>query len=206
MESTTVDPESEDLDSVEDFEIPEDLRDAIDKELDFLERRNVKLIRMRARENSNEVFQATIYAGDEMYRLSRVSEGFVSRTVFRNPEPLELREEEEIAGGAAEEDEIQEDIPDEEKDKTYEVELVKEGATIEVQGDEYILDVAEDEGFDLPYSCREGQCISCSAKIEGSVDQPRAQAIEQEEMDEGYVLTCIAMPRSDLKVWSNEKP
>lgn len=204
MESTSVEPDN--LQQTGDFEISNALQEAIEKEIDFLERRNVKLVRLRARENSNEVFQATIYAGDEMYRLSEVSPGQVSRTVFRNPEPLEIPEEEEEEAVAVEEEEIEEDIPEEEREKTYQIELVKEDATIEVKGDEYILDAAEDEGFDLPYSCREGECVSCSARVEGEVDQPRAQAIDEEEMNEGYVLTCIAMPRSDLKIWSNEKP
>ncbi|MDY7083270.1 MAG: 2Fe-2S iron-sulfur cluster-binding protein [Halobacteria archaeon] len=203
MESTTVEPDA--LERTGDFEVPDELRDAIEEEMEFLEPRNVKLVRLRARENSNEVFQATIYAGDEMYRLSVVAPGHVSRTVFRNPERLDVPDEEEEEG-EVEEEVIEEDIPDEEKEKTYQVELVKEGETIEVQGDEYILDAAEDEGFDLPYSCREGQCVACSAKVEGKVDQPRAQAIGEEEMSEGYVLTCIGMPREDLKVWTNEKP
>lgn len=203
MESKTVQPDQ--LEEVGDFEVPKALRAALEKEMKFLKPRNIKLVRFRARENSNEVFQATIYAGDEMYRLNLIAPGQVSRTVFRNPEPLEIREEEE-GSVAREEEEIEEDIPDEEREKTYQVELVKEGATIEVQGDEYILDAAEDEGFDLPYSCREGQCVSCCARVEGKVDQPRAQAIDQSEIDEGYVLTCIAMPRENLKVWTNEKP
>lgn len=203
MESTSVEPDG--LDQTDGFALSEALREAIEEEMEFLDRRNIKLVRLRAREDSDEVFQATIHAGDEMYRLSEVAPGHVSRTVFRNPERLEVpdEEEEEVT---VQEEEIEEDIPDEEREKTYQVELVKEDATIEVQGDEYILDVAEDEGFDLPYSCREGQCVSCSARVEGDVDQPRAQAIDEDEMSEGYVLTCIAMPRSDLKVWSNEKP
>ncbi len=204
MESTTVEPEK--IEDIEEVDIPEPLLEAIKKEMDYLKNRGLKLVRLRTRENSDKVYQSTIYAGDEMYRLTEVQPGQISKTIFRNPEPLEITTEEKTETATTGE-EIQEDIPDEEKEKTYQVELVKEGAKIEVQGDQYILDAAEEQGFDLPYSCREGECLSCSALIEeGNVDQPRANAIDKEEKQKGYALTCIAMPRSNLKVRTNEKP
>ncbi|MFB6284472.1 MAG: 2Fe-2S iron-sulfur cluster-binding protein [Halobacteria archaeon] len=205
MDSTTVKPDR--LENTGDYEVPDSLIEALEEEIEYLGTKDIRLIRMRAKEGTNQVFQATIYIGDEMYRLSEIAPGNVSRTIFRRPEKIDIPEEgEEEEAAMEEEDEIEEDIPDEEKEATYEVELVKEGDSIEVQGDEYILDAAEDEGYDLPYSCREGQCVSCSAKVDGDVDQPRAQAIDQSEKDDGYALTCIAMPRSDIKVETNEKP
>ena len=61
------------------------LREAVEEEIDFLEDREVKLVRMRA-DDEGDVFQITIHAGDEMYRMSEVAPGHVSRTVFRDPE------------------------------------------------------------------------------------------------------------------------
>ncbi|MDY6776406.1 MAG: 2Fe-2S iron-sulfur cluster-binding protein [Halobacteria archaeon] len=208
MESKTVDPDR--LERAGDFEIPDELREAVDEEIEYLEAngRNIKRVRLRAREGSNEVYQATIHADDEMYRMSLVSpdSSYVSRTVFRNPESFEIKEEEEEEEAAEEEGGVEEDVPEEEREATYEIEFVKEGKTVEVKGDEYILDAGEEADLDLPFACREGECVACAARVEGEIDEPRANSISEEDEEEGYALTCVAMPRSDLKVWSSEKP
>jgi hypothetical protein len=83
MESRTVEPEV--LELSEEEGVSDALREAVEEEIDFLEDREVKLVRMRA-DDEGDVFQITIHAGDEMYRMSEVAPGHVSRTVFRDPE------------------------------------------------------------------------------------------------------------------------
>lgn len=69
------------------------------------------------------------------------------------------------------------------------------------QGSDNILDKALEQSADLPYACKGGVCCTCKAKlIEGSVDMLLTYGLEPEEIEEGYVLTCQAIPTSDKVV------
>lgn len=89
--------------------------------------------------------------------------------------------------------------------KTYTVEIIHQGTThtIEVPEDKQILRAAYGAGImDLPSSCNAGVCTTCAAKIigEGQVDQSDGMGLGVELQEEGYVLLCIAYPRSNLKL------
>ena len=72
------------------------------------------------------------------------------------------------------------------------------GHTLSVGEDETIYDVALAAEIQLPIGCKYGGCITCAAKlISGKVVQPGATALNRRQAQEGYILTCVAYPRSD---------
>lgn len=69
-----------------------------------------------------------------------------------------------------------------------------------------ILQAADAAGLNLPSSCNAGVCTTCAAKIlEGKVEQGEGMGVSPELQAQGYVLLCIAYPRSDLKIESEKE-
>jgi len=101
------------------------------------------------------------------------------------------------------------DIPEDEVEY-YEIEFVKEGETIEIANNENILDRGEEEGWDLPYACRQGQCVSCAGQIDGDanelVEHDNQSMLGESEMSDGYTLTCVAYPRGEFSIETGEQP
>lgn len=69
---------------------------------------------------------------------------------------------------------------------------------IEVKEGEKILDQALKQGVDAPYSCRSAICSTCMAKlVEGKVELEMNNVLTDEELADGFIVTCQAKPTTD---------
>lgn len=76
----------------------------------------------------------------------------------------------------------------------------------QVPDDRYILQSAENQGTELPFSCRNGACTTCAVRVlSGEIYQPEAIGLSPELRQKGYALLCVSYARSDLEVETQDE-
>ena len=87
----------------------------------------------------------------------------------------------------------------------YSVKVILDGLDheITVNEGETILEAAINANLDPPYACRVAACCSCKAKLlEGKVEMDDDEPLTEEEIEEGFILTCQSHPKTPKVVLS----
>ena len=70
-----------------------------------------------------------------------------------------------------------------------------------VSGRMSLLQELREQGVDLPCGCQYGGCITCAAKlIEGEIDQRSQVALNNRQINNGYIILCVARPKTDCTI------
>jgi ferredoxin len=83
----------------------------------------------------------------------------------------------------------------------HKITLKNSNIILSVASDEPIYQAALKAGVQLPIGCDYGGCITCAAKlVSGEVRQPGATALNKRQSKAGYILLCVACPKSDCMI------
>ncbi len=80
-------------------------------------------------------------------------------------------------------------------------EFSRSGITCDIPPGLTVLEVAENNGIAIPYSCRQGQCGTCATKLsEGTVRMESEAGLSDELRAQGYALLCVSRAQGDIKL------
>jgi ferredoxin len=135
----------------------------------------------------------TMLLGMNVPDHSILTEAFVS--------PLNSLNETEPAPRTASDDDHERPPPASRTVRVYTLGLQKRGASVDMTGDQTVLEAAEEAGHDLPFECRSGVCGQCKVKLlRGNVTMDAQDALTADDRARGIILACQARPTEDLEL------
>lgn len=149
--------------------------------------------------NADEIFicgpEQMIFTVKEFLESEGIEEKNIHFELFTTPV---IKKEVTEKTAPPEQESTQTDLLD--KDGVSHVTITVDGRTYEVEvpyKEPTILDAGLNMGINLPYSCKGGVCTTCRAKLlEGKVDMDNNYGLEDDEVADGYILTCQSHPRT----------
>lgn len=91
----------------------------------------------------------------------------------------------------------------------FSIDWAVQDATTEVAENETLLGVALDNDLDVPYQCGHGVCGQCTSEVPGKgteyVEHDGNQYLDEEQVEAGYVLTCVGSPKQDFEITTGVK-
>jgi ferredoxin len=81
------------------------------------------------------------------------------------------------------------------------IEFTRSGKSSSVSAGRTLLEAAEINGIDIPYSCRQGQCGTCATRlVGGEINMDCEDGLDPALKAQGYVLTCVARAQGDVRL------
>jgi ferredoxin len=78
--------------------------------------------------------------------------------------------------------------------------------TVVVEPGEFILDAVERVGSALPFSCRNGGCLTCTGRVrDGTYQMEEQYTLEPEQIERGFFLICCARPTSEMDILTHQQ-
>jgi ferredoxin-NADP reductase len=85
--------------------------------------------------------------------------------------------------------------------RAFQIDFVRSNKPCPNSGTRTILEIAEMNGVNVPYGCRQGQCGTCATRLlAGEVHMERDDGLETELKAQGYILPCVSRARSDIQL------